>query len=250
MVSAGHGWIRVHPGGEWKFQRPLSLGIQEDLITPRYAEELQQLLQDRSAVTVHRARRGGLELHPESMQAWEEMSARYHLRALLPERADIWNHFANSTENDREVSDDIRARPYYANHLGAAAMISLHTNADDTDTARGTRVYYHASKPNDRELAALTLCYMKEMITAQEGYADFPISTSPSTAAHCENRFAQMPSVVVEVAFHTNATDAAALQDPLFRTAAMKGVEKGYRLFRDGKDCKPLKGDAIEAVTM
>lgn len=30
----------------------------------------------------------------------------------------------------------------------------------------------------------------------------------------------------------------------------MKGVEKGYRLFREGKDCKPLKGEAIEDVSM
>jgi hypothetical protein len=71
-----------------------------------------------------------------------------------------------------------------------------------------------------------------------------------AAAGHGENRFAEMPSVIVEVAYHSNALDAAALQDPIFRTASMKGVEKGYRLYREGNDCKPLKGDAIEAVSM
>ncbi|MGO4611798.1 hypothetical protein AB4142_36225, partial [Variovorax sp. 2RAF20] len=80
-------------------------------------------------VTVHRARRGGGGTHPDSMRPWYEMSARYHLKDLLPDRTDIWNHFANSTASDREVSDDIRARPYYANHLGVAGMLSIHTNA-------------------------------------------------------------------------------------------------------------------------
>lgn len=59
-----------------------------------------------------------------------------------------------------------------------------------------------------------------------------------------------MPAAVVEVAFHTNAADAMALQDPLFRTAAMKGVEKGYRLHREGRDCAPLKAGPIRSLQL
>lgn len=91
---------------------------------------------------------------------------------------------------------------------------------------------------------------MRELITAQEGYADFPVPRSGVAAGHGENNFATMPSIVVEVAFHTNATDAAALQDPVFRTASMKGVEKGYRLFREGKGCVPLKAEPIQGIRL
>lgn len=108
LVSASHGLVRVHPGLEWEFQRPAMNGVQEDLITPGYAEELQQLMEERGGQLVHRARRNQGDLHPESGRAWSEMSSRYHLRDLLPDRPDIWNHFANSTATDREVSDDIR----------------------------------------------------------------------------------------------------------------------------------------------
>nr|WP_312964386.1 N-acetylmuramoyl-L-alanine amidase [Stenotrophomonas indicatrix] len=250
LVSASHGLLRVHPGMGWEFQRPVSNGVQEDLITPGYADELQRLLEDRGGVTVHRARRGGGGTHPDSMRPWYEMSARYHLKDLLPDRTDIWNHFANSTASDREVSDDIRARPYYANHLGVAGMLSIHTNADVPGVARGSRVFYHSSKPADRQLADLALCYMRELITAQEGYADFPVPRDGVAAGHGENNFATMPSIVVEVAFHTNAADAAALQDPVFRVASMKGVEKGYRLFREGKGCVPLEAEPIQGIRL
>lgn len=250
LVSASHGLVRVHPGLEWEFQRPARNGVQEDLITVGYAEELQQLMEERGGRVVHRARRNQGDLHPESERAWSEMSSRYHLRDLLPDRPDIWNHFANSTATDREVSDDIRARPYYANHLGAAGLFSIHTNADASGAARGTRVYYHPRKPSDQRLADMVLCYMRELITAQEEYADFPVAAAGAAASHGENGFAQMPSVVVEVAFHTNPTDAAALLDPAFRTASMKGVEKGYRLFREGEGCVPLKVEPIQSIEL
>lgn len=250
LVSASHGWIRVHPSGAWELQRPLLHGIQEDLITPGYADELQQLLQERGGATVYRARRGGQELHPESQHPWVEMSSRYHLKSLLPERTDIWNHFANSTERNREVKDDIRARPYYANHLGVEGLISIHTNGNRNEQVRGTEVYYHPAKPNDRELASLMLCSMKELITSQVGYESFPVRVMPLSANHGENRFAEMPSVVVEVAYHSNALDAVALQDPIFRAASMKGVEKGYRLWASETACVPFELGAIVDAQM
>jgi hypothetical protein len=54
----------------------------------------------------------------------------------------------------------------------------------------------------------------------------------------------------VEIAYHSNPEDSAALQDPVFREASMKGVEKGYRLFREGKDCTPLVLSKIDRVTV
>lgn len=77
-------------------------------------------------------------------------------------------------------------------------------------------------KPGDQRLADMVLCYMRELITAREEYADFPVAAAGAAAGHGENGFAQMPSVVVEVAFHTNPTDAAALLDPAFRTASIR----------------------------
>lgn len=240
LVSASHGYISLHPGREWEFQRPAPLGVQEDTLSPVYGDELQGLIEQRSGLTVHRARSRSTELHPESGKPWEHMSSRYHLKALFPERTDMWNEFPNSPASAREKDEDIRARPNYANHLGVDVMLSLHTNGSDSASVRGTEVYYHQEKPQDKPLADSILCAMREIIRAQPGYQDFPIRESSSAARHGENRIGTMPSVIVETAYHSNPDDVAALQDPVFRTAAMKGVEKGYRLWASGKTCEPL----------
>ena len=159
------------------------------------------------------------------------MSSRYHLKALFPERTDMWNEFPNSPESAREKEEDIRARPNYANHLGVDVMLSLHTNGSDSASLRGTEVYYHQDKPQDKALADSILCGMREIIRAQPGYRDFPIRESSTSARHGENRIGKMPSVIIETAYHSNPDDVAALQDPVFRSASMKGVEKGYRLW-------------------
>lgn len=240
LISASHGYISLHPSREWKFQRPAPLGVQEDTLSPAYGDELQGLIEQRSGLTVHRARSRSTELHPESGKPWEHMSSRYHLKALFPERTDMWNEYPNSPESAREKDEDIRARPNYANHLGVDVMLSLHTNGSDSASVRGAEVYYHREKPQDKPLADSILCGMREVIHAQPGYESFPVRAESVAEGHGENRIGTMPSVIVETAYHSNPEDVAALQDPVFRSAAMKGVEKGYRLWATGKSCEPL----------
>ncbi|WP_075674509.1 N-acetylmuramoyl-L-alanine amidase [Stenotrophomonas sp. TD3] len=240
LVSSSHGYIALHPSRAWEFQRPAPLGLQEDVLSPAYGDELQGLLEQRSGLVVHRARSRSTDPHPESGQPWEHMSARYHLKALLPERADIWNELPNSADSDREVKEDIRARPNYANHLGVDVMLSLHTNGNPAPSVRGAEVYHHRAKPEDKALGDSILCGMRELIHAQPGYKNYPVRAESAADGHGENRIGKMPSVIVETAYHSNPDDVAALQDPVFRSASMKGVEKGYRLWASGKTCEPL----------
>ncbi len=240
LVSSSHGYIALHPSRAWEFQRPAPLGLQEDVLSPTYGDELQDLLEQRSGLVVHRARSRSKDPHPESGHPWEQMSSRYHLKALFPERADIWNELPNSPSSDREVKEDIRARPNYANHLGVDVMLSLHTNGNAAPGVRGAEVYHHRTKPEDKALGDSILCGMREVIHAQPGYESFPVRAESVAEGHGENRIGKMPSVIVETAYHSNPEDVAALQDPVFRSAAMKGVEKGYRLWATGKSCEPL----------
>lgn len=240
LVSSSHGYIALHPSREWKFQRPSPLGLQEDVLSPTYGDELQALLEQRSGLVVHRARSRSADPHPESAQPWEHMSSRYHLKALFPDRTDMWNELPNSSESNREVKEDIRARPNYANHLAVNVMLSLHTNGNAAPGVRGTEVYHHRAKPEDKALGDSILCGMREVIHAQPGYEGFPVRSESVADDHGENRIATMPSIIVETAYHSNPGDVAALQDPVFRAASMKGVEKGYRLWAAGKTCEPL----------
>jgi hypothetical protein len=53
----------------------------------------------------------------------------------------------------------------------------------------------------------------------------------------------------VETGYHTNPDDALALKDDTFVQAAMKGVEKGYRLHKAGKSCVPFSITSVPDVS-
>ena len=247
VVSPGHGWYYNYEKNAWALQRDPYNGVTEDLLTPVYADELAGLLAARSLVSVENdVRSHRQDMFPRAQKPWNQMAARYNLQDRFPLNLDICCSFRNKSDYPlKEYDNDIRSRPLLANHLNASALISLHSNAFTDPAVRGTRVYVYAGRADSTELATKILCSMKEEIHANSMYADFPVGSSPSDGDHGENRLAQMPSVIVETAFHTNPQDAAALLDPAFRLAAMKGVEKGYRLFRDNKPCVPLAITAI-----
>ncbi len=250
-MSAGHGLYYNHRYSDWRYQRDPWNSVLEDELTPLLADDLQRYLRERSEHEVRRVRSRSSHSHDASGQAWWKVAARYDLRERYPELPAIWNSLPTSTAADRERDEDIRSRPLYANHIGAGGLIHVHTNAFEEDlTARGARVYIHPNAMQNVPLARSMLCYMKELITAQLGYENFPVAPAPHVYNHGENRLAAMPSVVVEAAFHTNEDDARALQDPNFRASVMKGVEKGYRLHRQGKGCTPLALKPIADIAL
>ncbi len=249
VVSAGHG-IYFHYGfNDWRAQRDPSNGITEDFVTPDFAGELQTWLTARSGATVLFPRSTGATTHTPSGEPWWKLGARYHLQDQYPNDPQIWNSRPNDRTNLRERNEDIVSRPLFANHIAADTLISLHTNAGPA-SATGTRAIFHSGRADDQELADNILCYMEELIHAKQGYEQYRVPRRATGRTDLgENREATMPAVVVEVGFHTNASDAAALQDPVFRTAAMKGVEKGARLVNETIPCQHFEIDSIPPVS-
>ncbi len=72
-----------------------------------------------------------------------------------------------------------------------------------------------------------------------------PIKADDNGESHLPTK----PNAIIETAFHDNPADAAALKDGAFQTAAMKGVEKGYRLFKENQPCKHFDITSIPKVT-
>lgn len=243
VVSAGHGKYLFHGNPPvWKFQRDPYFGVLEDQITQPLSGLLANLIMERGLHNAVQIRSKSTTVHAPSGSPWSDMATRYYLEALLPTRNDIWNSLAGASYPEREKDEDIRSRPLYANDITAPALLSIHTNGHTNPIPRGTRVYYHQGRIVPRQLATHVLCYMKEIINAQDGYEDFPVATSPHAATdNGENRIAKGPAIIVETAFHSNPIDAAALQDPVFQAAAMKGVEKGVRLYEEGEPCTPYE---------
>jgi len=251
VVAAGHGYFMSYRTNTWVTSRDEHNGVSEGLLTPLYAGELRALVEASSGTAVTRVRvQEPGTTHPESGFEWWTMAARYAIAQQYPMETGIWNTYAGSTLWDREEREDINSRPKLANHVGADVVIHLHSNGEDSGVVRGSRVIVQPGRAVDAALGRSVLCSMKELIQSRAGYETFVVAPAPHVDNKGENREAHMPSIIVETAFHTNPADAAALLDPEFRAASMKGVEKGYRLFREGKDCKPLKGEAIEDVSM
>lgn len=250
FVAASHGVYFHHGYRDWRVQRPSPQGVQEDFITPSYADELQRHLEDRASMRVVRPRVGSVGQHVDSGQEWWKLAARYHIKELYPEQTRIWNSKGDRIYSLRDYEEDMNSRPLLANHVGSKVAIHLHTNGDDLPGPRGVEVVAQPGRPDDARLATAVLCSMKEQIRNLSNYAEFPFASRPVFANKGENRLAKMPSVIVEVAYHSNPDDAAALQDPSFRTASMKGVEKGYRLFREGKTCEPFVLQQIPDIAL
>lgn len=259
-INPGHGLYKLYGAGtlnpnyRWTAQRDRSNGVLEDEITPEYAAELKHWFAGRSpAFDTFLTRSTSSQVHTQSTQEsasthlWSDMGVKYRVEQLYPERADLWDA-TSRTDEQRDRSKDINSRALFADEMGAQAMISLHTNAAPTPetalTARGTQVFYSVGEPEGQALASSIACYMGELIRAQSAYQNWVMRETRG------ERFAEnsgsMPSALVEIAFHTHPDNARALLDPAFRTASMKGVEKGYRMWERGNPCQPL---AITSVS-
>jgi len=248
VVAAGHGAYH-HAKFGWTTQRERVNGVLEDDITQDFVDHLFRMTQLNGGDPVRvRADNAGLT-HEASGLSARSVAARYYLEALEPENDAIWNSKPEDPSDLRERNQDIRSRPLYANAIGASAIAHIHTNAD-LPKASGTRVIVHPGRGADLAMGRLTLCSMRELIHADERYVGYTVPLDPNTVSEKgENTQAEMPSMIVEVGFHTNPNDAKLLLDPDFQRLAMRGVAKGMRLFREGASCESFRVGAQPQMT-
>ncbi|KJV37292.1 N-acetylmuramoyl-L-alanine amidase family protein [Luteibacter yeojuensis] len=244
VVSPGHGIYFHSTYKDWRAQRETVNGILEDELTPVLAAHLTSDL-ERDRVSVHNLRETSqVFMHQPSSNPWWKMGARYLLEAKMPDKPEIWNSRPDDRRRDRERREDLRSRPLYANYVNADALLQVHTNAEATGKASGLRVIVHP-RAADKRLAGTVLCSARELIHTKQEFAAYGVQRAPEVASdNIENGLADMPSVIVEVGFHTNPSDAEHLKNHDFQQLAMRGVAKGYRLFRENKPCEDF---AVEA---
>ena len=264
VLNPGHGKYLHHKTNTWEYQRPDpyagTTDIYEDGVTPGYSSMLASMLSLRSGDLVtdirHTRAMNEAGIDPESNLTWSVLAARYQMKRLYPNLgATIWNRYPNGTGDPirkhlREYDEDLMARPLYANYVNAEALISLHTDGG-VPTARGATVLTKLNDPSSLQLSSNIICYMKEQIHTLEAYATYSVRPTPQEGNEkAEVREAAMPTALIELGFHTNMDDSAALRDSAFRIVAMRGVEKGYRTFKRGEtDCRPLTITSAPPVT-
>jgi len=240
-VAAGHGIYYHHHYKDWRAQRDEHNGITEDFITPEFAKELGRQL-GRANAQVFQARLDSKLPHTESGEEAWKLAARYWLESRYPQNKSIWNSLPNATHSLRERDEDIRSRPLFANHVGADYAIHLHSDGASSSAARGTRALVASGRAADKKLADQILCTMRKTIQSTPGYETWEVASSATADPDKgENNHATMPSVIVELGFHTNKDDAIALQDSDFQEAATKGIERGISDYHKNEDCADVK---------
>lgn len=122
---------------------------------------------------------------------------------------------------DKDVYVDLYDRTRMANSLNADLFISIHNNAYDNSSVRGTMVLYKEKQQNglisDKQFAQIVL----DSIVKQVGTQNKGIMERPNLAVL---RTSNMPAVLVEVAFGTNPQDLDLLLSDSFKDAVAKAI--------------------------
>lgn len=159
----------------------------------------------------------------------------------------------NALANER--NDDVTARSRFAawdHETGEDAVyVAWHTNAFD-GTIRGTETYVYGPNPVDGTLNFTGVAGSDVLATAirAELDHDFKAVVDPNWTMR-KLRSANLgelnpthnpetPAVLLEIAYHDNALDAANLKEPDFRRVAARAIMQGLIKYWAAKDKKPV----------
>ncbi len=231
-LSPGHGLYWNESFSAWRWQRLEFWGIREDLVNAEIMRYVKAGLENQGATVIQLREldfnaRIGVTGHP----AWHEATRQFAIYQGMPS----WVY--NGSNNN--YNSDIRARPYMANYLGADIFISLHNNGWD-GSLRGTETYWDIN--NHPGSQALANAVHNSVIQTMRSNVD-PNWTNrglkSSNWSYGEIYFAQMPAILLELAFMDNYEDNTHLQKTSFKILSAQAIIRGICQFK-GVNCDPV----------
>jgi len=226
VISAGHGIYWNEYVSRWLLQRDYYWDIVEDFVNWDIARYVLDELAGRG-IDARPTR------HPNSaagdgrsgLPSWQE-GGKYFLRALgVP--ADVSEFGVN------EYNRDINSRPFYANWIGAAAIVSIHNNGG---WSTGTETWYDETNGWAGESRGLAEIVQRTVVTAiRERYDPNWIDRGLRSCNGCkgETRLAGRPAVILETAFmDMQSPDNAALHDDAFKRIVAQAVAQAIEIWR------------------
>ena len=153
------------------------------------------------------------------------------LRALL-ERAGVRVVLTRSTTSRTSMGNIARAR--IANRAGAALFLRIHADGSTDRSARGTHTLYPALRRGwtddvyaDSRRAALIV---QRELRASLGFPDRGVQERSDFTGF---NWADVPVILVELGFMTNATEDRLLATPAYQRRAAVGLCRGALRFLD-----------------
>ena len=239
-VGPSHG--RYWNGSGWYWQRSLTcdLGeaVLEDTNSIRLVQFLKQyLVQDGATFICPRQLDESDCCNPDTGYPWWKMCAQVWLHHIGVSSS-IWANSSGSTGADatsgvNRYSDDIRARPLYADNQGADIYIAHHTNAGGgtgTETYRDSEMEHPAYETSSLNLANdvhnSVISTIRNTYEGQSGWVSRGVKDSQGGFG--EIRIPSRPAILIELGFHDDCSgDAPCLADDFFRSVAEWGIYNG-----------------------
>ncbi|MBP6964839.1 MAG: N-acetylmuramoyl-L-alanine amidase [Armatimonadetes bacterium] len=240
-IGPSHG--RFWNGSGWYWQRgdPCGFGeaVLEDTNSIRLMQFLYQYLtQDGAAVYSARELNESNCCNSYEGLPWWKMASYSWLRGQgYP--CSVWASSSGNCGAETAVgrsSDDIRARPLFADYHGTDIYIAHHTNAggggtaNGTETFRDTQMVYQAHVANSLNLAnkvqSSVVNTIRSTFDGEDMWSDRGVKDS--AGGFGEIRIPNRPAILIELAFHDACSrDAQYLTDNFFRSLTMWGIYKG-----------------------
>ncbi|WNG48871.1 N-acetylmuramoyl-L-alanine amidase [Archangium minus] len=184
-----------------------------------------------------------------------EECARYHTQYSGAPPEVFAPSGTNALSNER--NDDVSARARFAAWLHEdgedAVYVAWHTNASSSGNVRGTEAYVYGPNPVDgtynftgvpgsevlaqKLLEELTADLQREVEPAWRVRKLRSANLGEVNPRHNP----EIPSVLMEVAYHDNAQDAAYLKDPNFRRVAARAFLHGIIKYFAARDGLPVQ---------
>lgn len=228
-LSPGHGLYWNETYSEWMYQRAEFWGIREDTTNSEIIQRLKAKLESQGATVIDtREMDQNARIGVTGYPAWHEDARQFGIYLGLPSW--VWNG------SNTNYNSDIRTRPYMANYYGADLLISLHNNGWD-GSLRGTETYWdYNNNPGSQALAtAVHNQIISTMTSAYGSWTNRGIKTSYDD--YGEINYAQMPAILVELAFMDNYEDNQLLHQESFKLRAANAIADGICEFL-GADCE------------
>ena len=120
----------------------------------------------------------------------------------------------------------------YADTLDIDLYVSVHCDSYAADeSVKGTRIYYSLDTAHESDSAMAAGCVLRGINTALPEEKKAIIKAMENEAAYYVVRECKVPSVLIEMGFVSNRTDAENMLDPAWQDAFAGGIAAGVVSF-------------------
>lgn len=218
-AASAAGSVFIDPGHGGRWPGAVYGGTREADLNLAIALELRSALEQQS-YQVRMSRTTDTEAATSDIPTWNSSEAT----------------FIYESDGEYTLRDDLQARVNNANAWGADVFVSIHANAATAPTAYGTETYWSDFSVTDRLVSAQLASHIQHEVIAETDMRDRGIKVAGFYVLNWSN----MPAVLIETGFMSNASDLEKISSPAFQRRIAYGIARGIDRFYASSPFAPL----------